>query len=36
MVQGSPFGMFLHWGLYCIQARGEYMFGNPDYKPGAI
>ena len=36
--QDARFGMFIHWGLYSILARGEWVMHNeripvPDYEP---
>ena len=30
----ARFGMFIHWGLYSIPARGEWIYARHPWKPG--
>lgn len=30
----ARFGLFLHWGLYAIPAKGEWTFARDSWEPG--
>ena len=30
----ARFGMFIHWGVYSIPAKGEWSYANDKYAPG--